>query len=483
MKTRKLFALLLALTMVISLFVACGNGKEDKTSEIPSSDQSSSPVDMSNTETILSSEPSTTTPTSESIPSSEPSTAAPTSEANNDSASLIEFNNEVLFEDQTLRLELVNFYSKDVNWTDGLQNEKYITLKGTNKSASEIKINPKTFYVKDEEADVMADRTMILAGGKTATCGYMIAHRGTGTVNHIALESLDMLYDVEGSFLVVSSSGLGEATISIPEKINKNGSDNQSPSEGASLSTTTSTENIKIDGIYLDESYKDKDSDTIKLLYVFYSATSTGDTLSVDSKSMTVSIEGVTTYNSTRIKDACDYMPNHYYKDYIKKVEYGETVKFAETFEVPVAALKESRKMTFVKKQIPGTEGLIMSTDNIIFKSNVEEIAKAIDSSGYQAEAQRRADADAATVSKIRNEINGYYWDFYVNNTSYKLEFFDPDEFELTTALNTVSGKYTVKNGYIYCDNGINVVQIPWSYNNAGEFELDVTSAYSVDEG
>ena len=78
--------------------------------------------------------------------------------------------------------------------------------------------------------------------------------------------------------------------------------------------------------------------------------------------------------------------------------------------------------------------------------------------------------------------LNGYYWQFYVNNVYYELEFSAENNFELRTGIGTTSsGTYSVKKGYIFCtypDTGY-TVEIPYTITD-GEIDLDVTSGFDV---
>ena len=64
-----------------------------------------------------------------------------------------------------------------------------------------------------------------------------------------------------------------------------------------------------------------------------------------------------------------------------------------------------------------------MSTDDIQHFDGVEAMAEAIDPEGYQAELEKRAEADPERTEMVKNQINGYYWTCYVNSTTYELEF------------------------------------------------------------
>jgi len=124
--------------------------------------------------------------------------AAKADEENNDD-SRIDFDEVLLAENDTVSLYLVSFYAEDVNWSSGMQNEKYIMVKAKNKSDHKILMNPGKFYIDDEKCYVsMADGSISLDSGKSGTYAFCV---GTDTKpEHTALASLDELYKLEGSF-------------------------------------------------------------------------------------------------------------------------------------------------------------------------------------------------------------------------------------------------------------------------------------------
>jgi hypothetical protein len=131
--------------------------------------------------------------------SAEEVSSAEAEEAEETDNDLIEFENVILVDNETLTMELVNFYAQDCNWSSGVQNEKYITVKVTNKTDHGILLNPDKFYLNDEEAWVSITNGSITPdAGKSGTYSFMVA---TNTMpEHTALDSLDELYGLEGTF-------------------------------------------------------------------------------------------------------------------------------------------------------------------------------------------------------------------------------------------------------------------------------------------
>lgn len=256
------------------------------------------------------------------------------------------------------------------------------------------------------------------------------------------------------------------------------------PTAEPAPSKTTETNYMKIDGLYVDNSYVDEDNDNLKLLYLFYTISTDDKNLQISSNGLTLSIDDTNTYNSDIYKGACKYMSSYYYKSTIEDVYVGSTVKTVSTFKVPKGDLAAGKSISLKSSSIPDAENILIPTDDIVFCDSAEEIAKETDPKGYEEEVKKREDADKETVAKVKKAINGYWWKFYISPTSYKLEFFKPDKFELTTGLGTNSGTYSVRNGYIYCEYSSNgyIVEIPYTFGDKG-IELDVTAAFSVYDG
>ena len=102
---------------------------------------------------------------------------------------------------------------------------------------------------------------------------------------------------------------------------------------------------------------------------------------------------------------------------------------------------------------------------------------------------QKHEPADAETTARVQSAINGYYWKYApalgTSITMYKTEFFSPNTFETTTSGITSSGTYEVETGYIKLINDSNgfVIEVPYSWDDDGNINLDLATAYGVHEG
>lgn len=252
---------------------------------------------------------------------------------------------------------------------------------------------------------------------------------------------------------------------------------------GNTVAENLSNDMVSIDGVYVDNSYEDKDSDVLKLLYVYYTVTPSDSNVSFSSRiSMNV---GDNSYNSDIFAKAADYSSSYYYSSTIKDLYKGEDgFKVLSIFKVPVTEFngEEPVFITLDDSDIDFS-GITISSESIVYEEGSQAIAKAADPEGYKAECERREAASSADEAYVKDHINGYYWDFYVNNTSYKIEFYAPNNFELTTIAGTVTGKYTVLNGYVSVKNDSNgyVTDIPWSKGD-DDIKLDVADGYDVSQ-
>lgn len=252
---------------------------------------------------------------------------------------------------------------------------------------------------------------------------------------------------------------------------------------GSAEKIVTETDHITIDGICVDDSYKNKDNASLKKVYLFYTLHANDTNLEYDSKYTDLIINETNKYTSEHYPRSGTYMPNIKYTSYIQDLYVGESAKVLATFEIPAADLEAGKTITFDDNQLPDEEKLKLSTDTIVHYNNEKEIAKAMDPQGYASEMDLRKDADSATVNKVKNAMNGYYWSFYVNSTSYKLEFSEPNNFYIETSFLSNTGTYSVKKGFIVLKYGNGTeVEIKYDYVD-GEVKLYAADAFDVREG
>lgn len=266
------------------------------------------------------------------------------------------------------------------------------------------------------------------------------------------------------------------------------GNDEKKEDEGAVLDeeqketeTVMSNDSIMIEGVYADDSYRDDDESPLRIVYLFYTINANDSNLQVDTNNITMTINESNAYTAEHIPGMADNTPSFYYSSYLEDVYTGTSLKMVSTFKVPEGDLAAGKTITLSDHQIPEIDAIHFATDDIQHFNSAEEIAQAADPEGYAQFQTLKQPADEARTKEVKNQINGYYYQFYVNSTSYKLEFWADNNFELTTAFGTNGGTYTVANGYVICTYSSNnaVVEIPYTLEN-GEIDLDVVSAFDV---
>lgn len=256
------------------------------------------------------------------------------------------------------------------------------------------------------------------------------------------------------------------------------------PTEPASIVAAGETAHCRLEGVYVDRSYTDSDNPSLKMVYVCYTAFTNDQNLRISSKYSKLTFESGNSYSSENYsKSCCDYIPNYYSSDYLEDVYIGGSLKTVSTFLVPNPEFEAGGIISIQPYGIPSDEILTISSEDVQFFDSADDLAQAIDPEGYAEIMALHEPADESTCASVKNEINGYYWSFYVNSTSYEIEFWAENNFEVRVkALGvTNGGTYTIQNGYIVCtyDSNGATVEIPYSWGSDG-FELDVTGAFDV---
>lgn len=242
-----------------------------------------------------------------------------------------------------------------------------------------------------------------------------------------------------------------------------------------------SNDYITINGIAVDDSYRDEEESPLRTVYLFYTLNAKESNLEIDSTYTTLTVGENNSYESEFLPGLCDYATNYYYSSYIEDVYVGESLNVVATFRIPEGDLEAGKKITISDSQIPEVDALYFMTDDIQHFEGDKAIAEAMDAEGYKKAMNKRKKAGDEKREKVQKLINGYYWSFYVNSTSYDIEFWADNNFEVRTAFGTNGGTYSVRNGYIFCtyDSNGAVVEIPYTIKD-GEIELDVTTAFDV---
>ena len=248
-------------------------------------------------------------------------------------------------------------------------------------------------------------------------------------------------------------------------------------------SNVLEAENVTIEGVYVNDAYADDDNPSLKMVYVFYDVHPDAENMKLSSLSELRS--EANTYQFEKYLTSTSgsyYMSNYHYSKALKDVYTGENGKFVSTFRVPEGDIPGDGILHISNANVPALETIEIKADNITHCNGFEEIAQAADPEGYSKEVELQKDADDETVAKVKDGINGYKWDFYVNDMSMTVDFYEPNNFDFyALGTQTGSGTYTVKNGYVSIkfDSNGQVVDIPWFEGNNG-IDLRPQDAYNM---
>ncbi|MBE7063219.1 MAG: hypothetical protein E7390_05475 [Ruminococcaceae bacterium] len=245
------------------------------------------------------------------------------------------------------------------------------------------------------------------------------------------------------------------------------------------------TEHITIDALCVDDDYRDSDNSPLRLVYLFYTLNAGNENLKIDSLHTELKFDDTNAYTSEHIPSACEYAPSYYYSSYIEDVYTNTSLKVVATFKIPETELVSGKTITIEDSQLPDEERLHLKTSDIKHFSGREAVGKAADPEGYAVLQEKREGADAELTAQVKELINGYEWNFYVNSISYKISFREENEFFLETSLGLNNGgTYSIQKGYIFCTYPSNnhTVEIPYEITE-GEIDLDLLKAFDVQEG
>ena len=236
-----------------------------------------------------------------------------------------------------------------------------------------------------------------------------------------------------------------------------------------------SNDYITVDGIYVDESYVDSESSSLKMVYVFATVTAAEKNIDIDSRYTKLHI-GENCYESDKYGDAPKWT-SYYYSSYIKHLYVGESCKLALAFKIPEADLSGSKQIRLQDNEIANFDQLSFTTDIVQHAQSSAEIAQSVDPEGYAAEQAKYVPADAETCAAVQNAIIGY--DYYMYSTlSVRIHFSGTETFELTYPLQKF-GTYQVLTNYIaltYDGADSPAVYVPWSWKDSGQISLDLNA-------
>lgn len=248
--------------------------------------------------------------------------------------------------------------------------------------------------------------------------------------------------------------------------------------------STLGNDNITIESIYVDDSYKNEEHPSLKRVWVFSEIHPEDNTIEASSYSGKMII-GETTYDAVfqSEKDGM-WFSSYHYSNTIKEVFKSETLKIAFMFEVSESDLTNEAKLTFQDLGRANCDGIEVLGKDVQHAENDEAIAKAVDPDGYQKAISAREPADADTASSVIAALDGYEYFASYGSLSWRCAF-SGSSYSLRSMGLATTGTFEVLNGYLLFTNDDNGAQswIPWSWKDDGTISLDLSSGLMGDNG
>lgn len=150
-------------------------------------------------------------------------------------------------------------------------------------------------------------------------------------------------------------------------------------------------------------------------------------------------------------------------------------------FKIAKGDLTGSKAVTLDNYKIKDANKIKFTTDDIKKMENLSKIAEDLDKETYEKKYNEQQDkistVDASTIDKVKNELNGYYFEFYVNVgtklVKYKLEFDSPNKFTVSNNIGMSNlGTYDVRKSSLILNYQTGKsITIEYGYEN-GEITL-----------
>lgn len=241
-----------------------------------------------------------------------------------------------------------------------------------------------------------------------------------------------------------------------------------------------SAENLVVNGMYIDDSFDDS---SLNLVYLFYTLKASSSNLTAHQYLVDVVMNGSNSYEPAISKDYIPYYTDYYYSAYNEDVYVGTSLNVCQVYKIPKGEFSEEHVISLDCNDID-VSSIQFPTSAVKKLSGIGAIAKDLNPTVYQAKYQKEQDmmasVDAATERAVRNGLNDYYWTFYANPSSYKIEFSAPNNFYIQSGLGiSNNGTYSVHKGCIvlyYPTNGKEIV-LPFTCNADGSPAFDTNGS------
>lgn len=242
-------------------------------------------------------------------------------------------------------------------------------------------------------------------------------------------------------------------------------------------------ENAQIDGVFVNEGYVDKDRKSMTEILVCYTFTAGSKGIGVTGNKSVLAFGSGNTYRSSYRHNSCISFGNYYAGSNYESAVFGDKLRIVDTFVVPKAELTVGGTITLTNTSASALVGEVkLTADQFVSCKSVEEIAKIVDPEGYKERKHALTEANSTIKNKVRKELNGYYWDFWVNNLTYRISF-KQSTYTLTSMGIRTTGKYTICNGFIILKNDSTgaLSYAPYTFEN-NHFDLDIWKGFDYTE-
>ena len=227
---------------------------------------------------------------------------------------------------------------------------------------------------------------------------------------------------------------------------------------GSSNEPVLSNDDITIDGIFVDDSWRDKDSESSRLVVAVYTLTPSSENLKTTADDLNL-IVGDNRYDGYEHHNDDDLMLPNYWKKHlvncyssniIQDLYAGDTHKFFTFYRIPQVNLEET-EIEFDHDEVDASK-LHMTSDQIIICEDTEALVKQADPEGYEKTQDALTPVSDSEAAAVRNALNGWMYTSY-SKISTELAFTGVNTFELSITVggSTVSreGTYEVTKGYL----------------------------------
>ena len=224
---------------------------------------------------------------------------------------------------------------------------------------------------------------------------------------------------------------------------------------GSSNEPVLSNDDITIDGIFVDDSWRDKDSESSRLVVAVYTLTPASENLRTTADDLNLII-GDNRYDGYEHHNDVDLILPNYWKKHlancyssntIRELYAGDTHKFFTLYRIPQVNLEET-EIKFDHDEVDAST-LHMTSEQIIICEDTEALVKQADPEGYEKTQDDLTPVSDSEAAAVGNALSGWTYTAY-STISTKLEFTGVNTFKFTIiGAGSREGTYEVTKGYL----------------------------------